>query len=148
MAKVSQFVGSEWVAGSTLPVSWQFTRWGSMSKCGSLTVTSVSDFATNFNVDVSIEGATFNENISITLNDQNPESTSGPYSITIGSGGPQNSQYKEGSANNPHDYPGGTAILLDGASYNGHGFSAQIWQDGGRTLLYIDAALSFWLLVG
>ncbi|ASY82331.1 hypothetical protein [Pectobacterium polaris] len=149
MAKITQFVGTSATAGKTLPASWQLFSFGSMDKCGTITVNSISDFNANITIDVNIHSVPFNTTLDINLLDKDPNSKKGDASISFDGGPVEKINYHEGKANNPRNYPGGNALFLDNIKYQDNNVNIQLWPAKDKTLFYVKIPLiSFWLMAG
>lgn len=153
MATVTQFLGTGWTKGKTIPVSFQLSSGGSFSNVGSITINSITEFSINFSISVSISIASLewniNETVEIDLPDQNPSETSGPFTLYLNGNSVPTGGYTEDSANNPSDLPGGTAAYLNGINISDTELKiVQIWSVGTQTAIYIDPkwSPSFWLL--
>ncbi|KHS85754.1 hypothetical protein [Pectobacterium carotovorum] len=149
MAKITQFVGTAATAGKKLPASWQLFSFGSMDKCGTIAVNSISDFSANITIDVNIHSVPFNTTLDINLLDKDPNTKKGEASISFDGGAAEKINYYEGKANNPHNYSGGNALFLDNIKYQNNDVSIQLWPVKDKTLFYVKIPLiSFWLMAG
>lgn len=141
MATITQFLGSGWVSGANIPLSWQLTSDGSMSNCGNIVINSLSEFSIDFTLNVNIKDVDIdikNVGMVISLPGQSSSESSGALTIQISGNDCNNSGYTQVSATNPKDYSGGNAASLNSIVYGLITFSMQVWPVGATTLFYIE----------